>query len=273
MACLPANLPPPSADLKPRILSGLALATVALVVIWLGFPFFDGFILLATVIGALEWRRLCGLTEEWHGWAVVVMVAVSILLAAIIGLGPALMITIGIGGVLLATATVQGRRLAWSGIGIIYIGAPAALAIYLRGGVMNGALLFLWIGAVVVATDVGAFAGGRAIGGPHLAPRVSPAKTWSGAVVGGLAAGSVGVILAWQLRGGIHILDGVLAIVISVAAQIGDLFESAVKRRHKRKDAGSIIPGHGGVLDRVDGLLFALPAYALLSWLGLGLAV
>ena len=273
MARLPADSPARTADLKRRTLSGLALATVALAVIWFGSPVFEVFILLATVIGALEWRRLCGLTGDWNGWAVVVMVAASVLLAAMLGLGPALIATFAIGGVLAAMATARGSRYAWSGIGIIYIGAPAALAIYLRGSAINGALLFLWIVAVVVATDVGAYAGGRAIGGPRLAPRVSPGKTWSGAVVGGLAAGFVGLVLAWQLRAEFRLMDGVLAIGLSIVSQFGDLFESAVKRRHKQKDAGSIIPGHGGVLDRVDGLLFALPAYALLSWLGLGLAL
>ena len=176
MARLPADSPARTADLKRRTLSGLALATVALAVIWFGSPVFEVFILLATVIGALEWRRLCGLTGDWNGWAVVVMVAASVLLAAMLGLGPALIATFAIGGVLAAMATARGSRYAWSGIGIIYIGAPAALAIYLRGSAINGALLFLWIVAVVVATDVGAYAGGRAIGGPRLAPRVSPGK-------------------------------------------------------------------------------------------------
>lgn len=262
-----------TADLKPRILSGLTLAAVALAVIWLGSPFFDAFILLATVTAAIEWRRLCGLTEIWSGWAVAVTVAAGVLLAATLGLGPALLIILSTGGIFVAAAVLRGAAYAWSGIGIIYVGIPAAVAVYIRGDQTIGALLFLWVVAVVVATDVGAYAGGRAIGGPRLAPRISPGKTWSGAITGGLTAGLIGLVLAWQLRAEVRFLDGALAIVISIVAQIGDLFESAVKRRYKQKDAGSIIPGHGGVLDRVDGLLFALPAYALLSWLGLALAL
>ena len=126
-----------------------------------------------------------------------------------------------------------------------------------------------WIVGVVVATDIGAFSGGRAIGGPRLAPKISPAKTWAGAIAGAFAAAIVGLLIAAIALGQFRPIDAVLGVFISIAAQLGDLLESAVKRRWDRKDSGTLIPGHGGILDRIDGLLLAASAFALLSFLGL----
>jgi phosphatidate cytidylyltransferase len=139
----------------------------------------------------------------------------------------------------------------------------------------------LWLFAVVWAEDTGAYFAGRLIGGPKLAPRISPNKTWAGAVGGTVAAiiaGSAVVILAGIEWKAMHAL---VAFVVSVAAQIGDLIESAIKRRFGVKDASALIPGHGGMMDRVDGFLIAAaaglaigiahagpaaPAAGLLSW-------
>jgi phosphatidate cytidylyltransferase len=132
------------------------------------------------------------------------------------------------------------------------------------------ALLFLF--ATVWITDIFAFLCGRAIGGPLLWPRVSPKKTWSGAI-GGLAGGvAAGVLVAYASGIGKLGMAGVVALLLSVLAQAGDLFESAVKRRFGAKDASRFIPGHGGLMDRLDGFLFAAFAALIIGILRQGTA-
>lgn len=168
-------------------------------------------------------------------------------------------------------ATIVGARVLWMAFGVVYLAVPAAGLILLRqASPPAGWAAILLILAVVWATDVAAYFAGRSVGGPKLWPRVSPKKTWSGAV-GGLAAALVAGGLVASLAGAGSVWSGVLlAAPLSVAAQAGDLFESAVKRRFGVKDSGTIIPGHGGVLDRVDGLLGAAALALLLAALGLG---
>ncbi|MDP6952500.1 MAG: phosphatidate cytidylyltransferase, partial [Alphaproteobacteria bacterium] len=114
------------------------------------------------------------------------------------------------------------------------------------------------------ATDSGAYAFGRLIGGPRLAPRVSPGKTWAGLFGGMLSAAIVGFGIASYYALGVAIMAGLVAAGLAALAQAGDLFESWLKRRRGMKDAGNLIPGHGGLLDRVDGMMTATPALALL---------
>lgn len=137
------------------------------------------------------------------------------------------------------------------------IGAGAAL-LWLRAGAAYGRGNVLFVLVVVWACDIGAYAVGRLIGGARLAPRISPGKTWSGAAGGLLVAAAAGAV-AGQGHGAL------VAAALAIAAQAGDLAESAAKRRAGVKDSGALIPGHGGLLDRVDGLLAAAPAAALLA--------
>jgi phosphatidate cytidylyltransferase len=167
--------------------------------------------------------------------------------------------------------TIVGARIAWMAFGVVYLALPAAGLILLRQAVPPvGWASILLLLTVVWATDIAAYFAGRTFGGPKLWPRVSPKKTWSGAL-GGLAAALIagGAVAALTGAGGFW-LGVVLAAPLSIAAQAGDLFESAVKRRFGVKDSGTIIPGHGGVLDRVDGLLGAAALALLLAALGLG---
>ncbi len=144
--------------------------------------------------------------------------------------------------------------------------------VWLRGAGEAAPWLVLWLFAVVWATDVGAFAAGRLIGGPRLAPRVSPKKTWAGAA-GGLAAALAvsAAAAALGLAGPGALADPTVVILLGaalgIAAQAGDLLESAIKRRFGVKDVSHIIPGHGGAMDRVDGILVAAPVAAGLVWL------
>ncbi len=147
-------------------------------------------------------------------------------------------------------------------LGLAYIGLAWPSLFLLRGG-PAGLANVLFVMVVVWAGDIGAYIAGRAVGGPKLAPSISPGKTWSGAVGGTLCAVLAGLAVARM-----HLpVAGLLAFGLSVMAQLGDLLESAVKRRFGAKDSGRIIPGHGGLLDRLDGVLAAAPAGLAVSLL------
>jgi phosphatidate cytidylyltransferase len=157
----------------------------------------------------------------------------------------------------------------WSGgvlsaLGPLYVGLPCLALVWLRLQPETGLEAVFWLLLVVWATDSGAYAFGRLIGGPRLAPRVSPGKTWAGLFGGMLSAAIVGFGIASYYALGVAIMAGLVAAGLAALAQAGDLFESWLKRRRGMKDAGNLIPGHGGLLDRVDGMMTATPALALL---------
>ncbi len=179
---------------------------------------------------------------------------------------------IAAGLVVAALDNAGQKRLA--GAGIAYVGLAGLCAIWIRAQV-DGFGLFTLLLVIVIATDVFAFITGRLIGGPKLAPSISPNKTWSGAL-GGLSAASLATYAFISLYHGApqSLLDGAAsgmtgaivigAAVMSVASQAGDFLESWLKRRADVKDSGSIIPGHGGMLDRLDGFLAATPVLAIM---------
>lgn len=146
-------------------------------------------------------------------------------------------------------------------IGVALILLAGASLAWLRRVPATGAADTLFLLVTVWASDIGAFAAGRSIGGPRLAPAVSPSKTWSGAIGGLVTASLVGAAVAWGSDGAI-LAGGSAAAVLAIAAQAGDLVESAAKRRLGVKDSGRLIPGHGGLLDRLDGLIAAAPVAA-----------
>jgi phosphatidate cytidylyltransferase len=161
--------------------------------------------------------------------------------------------------------TSDGNGAAWIAAGVIYAGLAFAGPVLLRNDPKLGLAALFFLFATVWATDILAYLVGRAVGGPLLWPSVSPKKTWSGAC-GGLAGGvAAGTLVAYASAGTAPLMAGILALVLSVAAQIGDLFESAVKRRFGAKDASGLIPGHGGVMDRLDGFLVAAAAAVVIA--------
>ena len=169
------------------------------------------------------------------------------------------------------SVVVAGMGLEWLGLcgrsgpgawvaGIAYI-APAYIAlIWLRAG-PGGLRNIAFLAALVWAGDIGAYVAGRQLGGPRLAPAISPGKTWSGAAGGTACAVLAGMAAGWTRPG--H--AALFALLLSIVAQAGDLLESAIKRRAGVKDSGWIIPGHGGLLDRLDGVLTAAPVAAICS--------
>ena len=171
---------------------------------------------------------------------------------ALVGL---LSVGLGTEWALLCRRLDGGARFAALLAGVPYLGLGAAALLWLRAGHGSGRLAVLFVVLVVWASDIGAYAVGRLIGGPLLAPAVSPGKTWAGAAGGLLAAAAVGFA-------GLHPGSALLAGGLGIAAQAGDLMESAMKRGFGVKDSGWLMPGHGGLLDRFDGLLTAAPAAA-----------
>ena len=169
------------------------------------------------------------------------------------------MLTIGVlfGGafILLITQWRTGR--AWPAVGLLYAGFSAASLSLLRGDEPFGFTAIVFLFAVVWSTDIAAYFNGRALGGPKLAPRFSPNKTWSGAIGGAAAAVAGGILVASLVAAPGSWLVPLLALLLSIVSQIGDLAESWVKRQFGAKDSGRLLPGHGGVLDRVDGLVAA----------------
>jgi phosphatidate cytidylyltransferase len=182
---------------------------------------------------------------------------------------------IALGGLAAAAATAGLRHdrrrstvvVIWAVAGMVYAGILLVSPITLRHDPQLGFTALAFLFATVWVTDIFAYLVGRRLGGPLLAPQLSPKKTWAG-VVGGLAGGVVaGVLVAYAGAGTYPVVAGVLALILSIAAQGGDLLESSVKRRFGAKDTSTLIPGHGGVMDRVDGFLVAaLVAVVIGAW-------
>jgi phosphatidate cytidylyltransferase len=247
-----------------RTFSALVMAPLAAGAILLGWPYFDILVAAGCAVLAWEWDRLCGGRFQLAGWLLLGVVLASVAVAGL-GLEPQALLLACLGALLIQrVAEAQGGASPlWQAAGSLYFSVPAIALLWLRDAF--GAPLVLWLFLAVWATDIAAFAAGRLIGGPHLAPRLSPNKTWAGLAGGMIGAAAVGALLA---RGtgadGVGVVAG-LSALLAVVAQAGDLAESAVKRHFKVKDASGLIPGHGGLLDRVDGLLAAAPAVALLQ--------
>ena len=253
--------PPQSAnwrDLGIRTLSSAILIPAILVDIWLGDIWFHLLVALLAVMMAHEWTNIVHDRSSVQFALHAAAALCGALLSPAIGWPSTLAVIAIIAIVSLLLAMAQSRRPSiWLVSGIPYVGLPALAFVILRGESQAGMLTLMWLFAVVWAADICAYFVGRLIGGRKLAPVISPQKTWAGlfgAIVGGMAAGFV---VAYGMGFASLISLGLLGGVLAVIEQLGDLFESALKRHFGLKDSGRLIPGHGGVLDRVDGLVAA----------------
>ena len=253
-------------ELKRRIVSGIVLAVVVLAATWVGgLPFR----LVAAAIAVLiyyEWSTITRLAEidfnaDLFGWLT------SILLAANIAFGEQGMNVPLLGGCTITAVLLVLLRKGswWLPGGILYAGLSGVSLAAIRGVEQSGLVATLFIFAVVWATDILAYFIGRALKGPKLAPRISPGKTWSGAIGGAISGVIAGSAIASIVFYSLSVWTLAFALLLSVASQVGDLFESFIKRRFGVKDSSHLIPGHGGVMDRVDGLVFACFAAFLLT--------
>jgi phosphatidate cytidylyltransferase len=246
------------------------MAAVVLVALSSGPTVFSVLLGVAAAVLAWEWTRLCGGGRfGWTGFIQAIAV-VGVVVAASVS-GPLVGISLVLAGIVgdYVAARVSGRRHPrWIAAGTAYIGLPSIALLWLRGSDTAGQWLILWLFVIISATDIGAFFAGRLIGGPLLAPAISPKKTWAGLAGGALSAAVVGALIGGFFDFApspvnLAITSGILAVV----AQAGDLAESLVKRRFGAKDASALIPGHGGLFDRVDGLLVAALALAVWQWI------
>ncbi len=275
------NMHRPLTAFQQRVASSAVLLPVALLALWFGGIAWTLLVTIFAVIMAWEWCAICAERRPVQvAWpvgrpnAVNLTVMLTVVLSvAVHVIEPLRVVPIWL---VPATGAVVAFLLAWPRrrwnslwllLGILYI-VPAALAtIAVRAKALDGFATEIWIIALVVAADTGGYAAGRSIGGPKLMPRISPSKTWAGLAGAILAAGAVGALAAnllehqtvWPMA----LASGLLAVV----EQAGDLFESFFKRHFRVKDSGRIIPGHGGVLDRVDGLLAVVLAVAVLEYI------
>lgn len=252
------NMRPPAtgSSLLLRILSALVLAPLALGAAYFGGSVFSAFWAVAALGVLWEWNSL---VQTQGRNAVFAMGALTIVGGAVLWdldrMVSALILT-GL-GVLAVAALASSSRRVWCIAGIVCAAAVLYAPLVLRRDPAYGLTAILFMFAVVWSTDIVAYFVGRALGGPKLAPNISPNKTWSGAV-GGLVGGVAGGTAVAMLTGMVNIVAiGAVAVLLSVAAQIGDLAESAMKRRFNVKDASDLIPGHGGLMDRLDGFFAA----------------
>ena len=251
-------------NLALRVVSSLVLAPVAIAAAWFGGVVFIAFWLIAALVVLWEWQTLvCGHDRNsvLTVGAAALVGAAAVLVVGWFGIALAL---VGLGGFGIAALASRVRR-GWCVTGLVYAAALLIAPVLLRRDAALGFAAILFLFVVVWLTDIAAYFVGRAIGGPKLMPRVSPKKTWSGAVGGTLASIAGGVVVAHQF--GIERLAAValLALVLSIVSQAGDLAESAIKRHFDAKDASQLIPGHGGLMDRLDGFVAAAAAAALIG--------
>ena len=242
-------------ELVLRVVSAVILAVFALFVTWQGgYPF-----TLLCAVGAVliltEYAKICSPSLPIH----VKFAAFGTLLLAIAAVLtdqtiPG-MIIVGIGVSVLSAWEWLIRKSVWGALGLLYAALPFFAMISFRGGDAAGLAIILVMFACVWGADTFAYFAGRLIGGPKLAPRISPKKTWAGYFGGLLGAVLVSLALTYWLGYHPGVAFVVLVLVLATISQIGDLLESALKRRFDVKDSGSLIPGHGGVLDRIDGLI------------------
>lgn len=258
-------------ELLLRILSAIVLAAVTVGALWAGGWVFAALCAVAAVLILREWMAMSGpFAFRAAPWALMAFLAVTVVMARqepLQSLGFCALVAAA-----LMFARVTEPRVAWLSLGVIYAGVPAVAAVALRGGetstfASTGSVAVIFVLAVVWATDTAAYFSGRLIGGPKLAPRFSPKKTWSGAIGGAVAGVVVGCVVAKAANINLSVVLALVALLLSVVGQIGDLAESAMKRHFGVKDSGILIPGHGGIMDRVDGLVAAL---AVAIAIGLG---
>ena len=249
-------------DFGVRLLSGLAMVAVVALFTWTSPNTFAVLTVAVSLIVAWEWARLVGGPETG------IVMVVQLVAVAVAGL-LALSISSGLGllalciGAILALVLSLDRNSLLAALGVLYAGLPAVSLIWLRSDDDFGRRAVIFLILVVAVADTAAFLSGRLLRGPLLWPSVSPKKTWSGFLGAVVASAVVGAAYWVAVTDASPLRLAVVGAVLAVVSQAGDLAESALKRRFGAKDTGSLLPGHGGVMDRVDGLVAAAIAAAV----------
>lgn len=267
-ATRPRRILPFGTDLLPRLLSALVLVPLVALTVALGGVFFAVLVALVLVGAYWEWERmLVASSARWPAFLLMGLMALASLTYAFAGVGWAVLgfaVTIGAG------ALIPAHNRMWRIGGLFYFALVGLAFLSVRGTSVAGVWAGLFLVAITWTTDSGAYFVGRLVGGIKLSPDVSPSKTWSGAI-GGLAIGTLGGLIVWLVARLVmgteapFIIGALIAVVTSIAGQAGDLAESGIKRRFLIKDSGDIIPGHGGLMDRIDSLAMAALVLAFIG--------
>jgi phosphatidate cytidylyltransferase len=264
--------------LRERVITSLVLAPFLLWIV-IGAPpaVTVPVIAVAILVGAWEWAQFCGFTRLWKRIAYVLAIGATMVLAWHLGesrqgrsgVWTVAVLWWGIAFVWLAFAPLRINSASAALAGVLVL-APTWLALIHLGGVSaRGATYLLFVLILVFAADIGAYFAGRAYGRLKLAPRVSPGKTWEGVLGGMASATGVAVIGAYWFALPLQRFVP-LCVAVAVLSIVGDLTESMFKRNVGLKDSSNLLPGHGGILDRIDSLTAATPVFALgLMWLGI----
>jgi phosphatidate cytidylyltransferase len=283
MAAPAEPIPKRASSLTLRILSAAVLIPIVGLAAYLGSPWWDLLVVLFGAVMIWEWSRIAAKSRAVSDRISLLIARVSVVLVVLVLLGsafpsasPALRLALEAPrSVLFASVLVMllalpfyGVAALWFGLGMVYVTVPCIALISMRGNEPFGLIEIIWLVSLVIAADTCAYIAGRSIGGPKLAPRISPNKTWAGlggAIVGAAIVGAItsiwmgsAVIQIWLAIGG--------CAALAIVEQAGDLAESAFKRHFGVKDSGRIIPGHGGALDRVDGLMAVATAVAIIEF-------
>ena len=251
-----------SRNLLTRVAAALVLAPSAIAIAWAGGWFWTALVTFAAIGLYVEWLMVIGAAQRTR------VVAGGIIALAVSGVCLALgrldvslaVLALGLVGVTLLSTASRG----WAVTGFCYAAAAEIASVLVRLDAATGFAALIMVLLIVWVTDIGGYFAGRGIGGPKLWPRVSPKKTWAGAIGGFIASLAIAAVFASLGFGKMGPLL-LLGAVLSIASQLGDLFESAVKRRFGVKDSSQIIPGHGGLLDRLDGFVAAIVLAALIG--------
>ncbi len=258
----------PSLEWITRPVFAVLLGGIAIASLYMGGLVFALFVALIVIAAAREWHRMVAdgrFTEEFLLTSLIVIVAVCAAVTAPRSIWPWGLVLGGAGASFLL-AKLRRRRAVWEAAGVLYLGIPALCIVMLRIVPENGFNLVLAFFVAIWATDTGALIFGKLIGGPKFSPVLSPNKTWAGFFGGIILAAIAGGIGFSILQLGAD-RGAIFAASVGVIAHMGDLLESSAKRNFRIKNSGGLIPGHGGVLDRIDSTLLAAPALAAVVFL------
>lgn len=257
--------PKKKSDLLTRVLSALVMLPIAIYIILKGEYSYLGLVIVLSTLILFEWNNICegkSLTLTFAMQLIVVLYAVISLY--FYGMVNLIFLAIGISATIIV-AFLRKASFKWALKGLIYALVPAVSLIWLRSSSVDGGYIVLWAMIIVWSMDTGGYFAGKNIGGPKMSPKISPNKTWSGLAGGTILGMITGSISAYYFDFGVDIW--IIALVsggLAIWSQIGDLYESSLKRRFDVKDSGALIPGHGGIMDRVDGVVFVIPLVAVM---------
>lgn len=254
-------------NLAIRLISAAILVPSFLAILWLGDLPFQSLMLLGCLWAGYEWLQMLNRSQQKRVW-IVVLFSLALVWGIALNVDISTALTLCL---VTSLVLMLGLRLGkvdkpvLLSMAVSYLGSAMLALMHLRA--FGGYTLTAMLCAVVWLTDTGAYFAGRILKGARLAPDISPSKTWAGFVGGLVAAGLMGLFCAWLFGAARPVIVVLVALGLALAAHCGDLFESWVKRKAGVKDSGDIIPGHGGLLDRVDGLIMAILLFSAALWL------